>query len=163
MVRVRRRRVSTGLLWLPRSALEQMREQAREHAPVEHGGMLLGWVTDGQLVVSRLVAAGPGANATRNSFVADGRWQQRELEQIYTASGRTVTYLGDWHSHPHGSRLPSRRDHETASAIAKHIDARAPGPVTVILRRGARGWRPHPYRLRDGTFQRLVLRLYQER
>jgi integrative and conjugative element protein (TIGR02256 family) len=163
VLRARRRRLSAGLLWLPRSAVEQMREQADARAPLEHGGMLLGWESDGQLVVSRLVGAGPHAKASRNSFAADGAWQQVQLERIYAASGRTVTYLGDWHSHPHGSRRPSKRDRETAAGIARHRGSRASEPVTLIFHRGVRGWAPYPYRLTGGRFRKLTVMPYPQR
>ncbi len=140
-----------------------MRAQAREHAPRECGGMLLGWETGGQIVVSELVPAGPNAVHARSSFIGDGEWQQGELERIYRASGRRVTFLGDWHSHPRGSRRPSGRDQDTARAVAQADGGRTPEPVTLILCRGTRGWRAHPYRQRDGRLQPLALRVYPDR
>jgi integrative and conjugative element protein (TIGR02256 family) len=161
VLRARRRRsLSVGVVWLPGSALAQMRAQARRHKPLEHGGMLLGWESDGQLVVSQLVDAGPKMKATRSSFAPDGDWQQRQLEGIYADSGRTVTYLGDWHSHPRGSRRPSGRDQQTATMIAAVEESRTPEPVSIILRKGTRGWQPYGYRQREGRLQPLSIAMY---
>jgi proteasome lid subunit RPN8/RPN11 len=49
-----------------------------------------------------------------------------------------VTYLGDWHSHPHGPARPSGQDRETAAAIAACEQARTPYPITLILGRNRR-------------------------
>lgn len=53
------------------------------------------------------IAAGPRARRARESFEADGAWQEEQLAAAYERSRRTVTYLGDWHSHPRGPARPS--------------------------------------------------------
>jgi integrative and conjugative element protein (TIGR02256 family) len=109
------------------------------------------------------VGAGPRASRTRSSFLPDGAGRQHELERIYTGSGCHVTYLGDSHSHPHGSRRPSGRDCETARAVSRAPEARAAEPVTLIVCRGVRGWQAHAYRLREDELRPLRVKLYPPR
>lgn len=85
----------------------------------------MGWESGGHVVVSEMVGPDPLARHTRSGFLADGDWQQRELELIYATSALEVTHLGDWHSHPHGSRRPSSRDQDTAQKTESD-DGRTP-------------------------------------
>lgn len=52
---------------------------------------------------------------------------------MYARSGRRITYLGDWHSHPVGAPRPSRRDLRVARLIAGAPEARASEPLLCIL------------------------------
>ena len=99
--------------------------------------MLLGYVAPPsdpeQLMIEHALGPGPGATHERHRFVPDGAWQQEQLADAYEASGRITTYLGDWHSHPAGTAVPSRRDHRTARSIARTASARNRRPLTVIV------------------------------
>jgi integrative and conjugative element protein (TIGR02256 family) len=156
-------RVATPVLWLPRPLLAQITEQGEHHAPLETGGMLLGWRHERAIVVTSQIPAGPGAKRSQQSFTPDGDWQQRRLDEAYEQSGRTVTYLGDWHSHPRGSGHPSPIDRKTAAAVAAEPMARTCAPVTMILGRRhprRRRWRARPFLLRNGSFRRIRLIVY---
>lgn len=122
--------------------------------------MLLGWEADGQVVVHVLIGPGPKARYTPYRFEPDGHWQQHQLDVTYHRSDRTVTYLGDWHSHPRGSSSPSSCDTDTAADISGWHPARTPQPITLILYRRRRRWRPCVHRYRDGTFEPLEIALY---
>jgi integrative and conjugative element protein (TIGR02256 family) len=162
-LRCRPGRVSRPALWLPRALLTQITEQGEDHTPMETGGMLLGWRQERAIVVTAQIEAGPGARRGQQAFTPDGDWQQRRLEEAYEQSGRTVTYLGDWHSHPRGSGRPSPKDRETAVAVAGEPLARASMPVTMILGRRQpwrRRWRARPFLFRDGSFHRIPLIVY---
>jgi integrative and conjugative element protein (TIGR02256 family) len=91
----------------------------------------------------------------------DGRWQQSLLETAYAESGRTLAYLGDWHSHPRGPRRPSGPDRDTAAAVAASVPARAPQPLTLIIARRVGRWSAHSYRFADYALVRAALRVYE--
>jgi integrative and conjugative element protein (TIGR02256 family) len=155
--------VGRSALWLPRPLLTQITEQGEQHAPLETGGMLLGWRQEQAIVVTAQVEAGPCAQRGPQCFMPDGDWQQHRLEEVYEQSGRKVTYLGDWHSHPRGSGHPSPKDRETAAAVAAEPLARASMPVTMILGRRypwRRRWRARPFLYRNGSFRRIRLIVY---
>lgn len=101
----------------------------------------------------------------RTSFAPDGQWQQRQFAAVYEQSGRTVTYLGDWHSHPQGFPRPSGQDRKTAADIAASEQARTPYPITLILGRGRRRAQPiaRVYIHLEGKLRRAALRVHGER
>lgn len=112
-----------------------MSTEARSKFPNETGGVLVGyWSADGrQVVIVDIVGPGPGAKHSKTSFCPDGSFHIEEVERIYNTSGRVVTYLGDWHTHPTGGNTPSDRDQRTLKMIACDPEARAPCPVMAIL------------------------------
>jgi integrative and conjugative element protein (TIGR02256 family) len=158
-VRARDDHVATGRLWLSAGVLERMIAEARRTEPLESGGVLLGWHDQDnlELVVARVL--GPGLEAThrRTRFSPDGDWHREQIAEAYEASGRTVSYLGDWHSHPGGSSAPSRRDERTARRIARSRSARARRPVMLILPGKADTWRPTAYRFVAQRLQRMKI------
>lgn len=120
---------------LPQSVLEQMILEAERAFPKESGGALMGYrdVDDEDLIqVVDQIGPGPRAIHQTHRFEPDGKWQARQIASAYQESGRVVTYLGDWHSHPRGSSTPSSLDRSTARDIARCEAARAPNPLILI-------------------------------
>jgi integrative and conjugative element protein (TIGR02256 family) len=156
-------RLSIPTVWIPTALLAHLYEFAREHAPLETGGMLLGWRNQGKVAINATIDAGPGAQRKRTSFIPDGHWQQRQLAAVYEQSGRIATYLGDWHSHPRGPVRPSGQDHETAAAVASCEQARTPNPITLILgpSRGRAQLVAHVYIHTDGKLRRASLQVHE--
>lgn len=143
-------RVPSATLWITTAALEAAQAEGSTHAPEESGGVLLGWrgPARSEYVVTDLLGPGPGASHERTRFEPDYPWQERQIADRYEASGRRVTYLGDWHTHPGGPARPSRRDVRTLVTIARSPAARIPDPIMVVLGGGG-PWRPAAWRLRE--------------
>lgn len=130
--------MTRATIWLPVSVLRRMVVAAERHGAHETGGMLVGYEggeSASEIVVTDLIDAGPRATRDEYAFCADGGWQRKQLARLYKESGRVSTFLGDWHSHPHGLPLPSKVDVKTAARTAANERARAPRPLTVILGR----------------------------
>lgn len=87
----------------------------------------------GEVVVLSTIGAGPQARRGATWLKPDHEWQLRQLEDVYVRSGRTVTYLGDWHTHPGGTPVPSWRDRRTLRAVRRSARARAPRPLMMIV------------------------------
>jgi integrative and conjugative element protein (TIGR02256 family) len=133
------------------SVLREMKAEAQDRFPAESGGVLLGYRYPSRrepLRVVRLIGPGPKARHRPHRFEPDGAWQDAEIARAYEESGRTLDYLGDWHSHPRAGGRPSGLDRSTAREIAECEEARAPHPLFVILHGGPEGWSPAPYRYR---------------
>lgn len=148
-------------VWIAASALVLVAKEAERYPGSETGGMLLGYWQGDIVVVT--CASGPGSAAQRGRtwFRPDQDWQTEYLARIYAASGRTITYLGDWHTHPGGTAKPSRTDRKTMRAVRREPAARQPRPLMAIVAPGPDsspvlwcllGWRRPlvlPYRMFD--------------
>jgi integrative and conjugative element protein (TIGR02256 family) len=110
-----------------------MRDEAARRDPHETGGVLLGYWADAEVVVADIVGPGPDALHGPMRFVPDTEYQEVEIARRYEASGRVVTYLGDWHTHPRGPGGISRLDLRTLHTIAREPAARAPVPVMLVV------------------------------
>jgi len=152
-----------GECWFHPEALNALLEEASRWPMRETGGALLGWRDERSAVITHVLGPGPNATHGWSHFEPDGKWQQREGERIYLASGRTVAYLGDWHTHPHGQPQPSRQDRKTAKLIAEDVRFRAPRPLYAIagkpwyhLRNSE--WELKMMQWQDGSLQDIRLR-----
>lgn len=121
--------------WFDRRAHRKLTGEARHWKLRETGGALLGWREDDQTVVAHVLGPGPNAVHRQHSFEPDGPWQQRQGAHIYRDSGRMVTFLGDWHTHPFGAPMPSSQDSKTATMLADDPRFRTPVPLYAILGR----------------------------
>ncbi len=149
--------LAPGHLWLAADAVELMIAEAQRTEPLESGGVLLGWAAleGGDLLAAMMLGPGPAAVHKRARFSPDTAWQRSEIARAYEASGRILTYLGDWHSHPGGGQTPSRRDERTGRRIARSRSARAAAPLIVILSGRQGAWHPAAYRYLDGRLRRM--------
>lgn len=152
------------IVWLRRGIVHEMIVATERHGHVETGGMLIGYEgadRPGEVVITELIDAGPRARRGEYEFHPDGRWQRRKLARVYKESGRVATFLGDWHSHPHGLPLPSETDVETAARTAANERARAPRPLTIIVGRDDDGeWILIAFRYSAGELIPARLRVF---
>ena len=102
--------------------------------PLETGGVLMGYVDRraAAVVVTHVVGPGPGAVHERTAFSPDQEWHESEVARLYAESGRTCTYLGDWHTHPDGQPVLSSADRATLRTIARSPEARCQRPLILI-------------------------------
>jgi integrative and conjugative element protein (TIGR02256 family) len=147
----------SGICWIRRSALEDLLAEAARWPVRETGGALLGHREGELAVVEAVLGPGPGAVHGYAHFEPDAEWQQREGERAYERSGRTVAFLGDWHTHPRGGPWPSQQDQETAEAIAGDGGFRAPRPLYGIASKPWYGLRESAWRLRMLEWHRGTL------
>lgn len=129
-------------MWLDSSVLTAMKVEAKRSFPLETGGVLVGYASedDAEQVLRFASGPGPGALHTTSRFVPDHDYQSEFVRMLYNRTGRTHTYLGDWHSHPNGRAAMSFTDCRTLSRIAKCKQARAPMPLMIILAGGPDEW-----------------------
>lgn len=102
--------------------------------PLETGGVLMGyWGSANEAVITAVIGPGPKAMHKKRSFRPDSAYHEQEIARLYAESGRTETYLGDWHTHPGAAAYMSFRDEETLNTIANYQEARLQRPLMMIL------------------------------
>jgi integrative and conjugative element protein (TIGR02256 family) len=135
-------------LWIAKLVLAQMRKLASEYAPLETGGMLLGYESERHdPVITALVGAGPAARHRRLRFRPDYNYQQSRLEAHFTLTQGRETYLGDWHTHPSGACALSWLDKRVLARIARTPASGTTRPIMAVLADGAPEWRLHVSKL----------------
>ena len=105
--------------------LETIAAEARTWAPMETGGCFAGYYASGtaEVVITHTIGPGPKARHAEGKFVPDRKYHDKELEKLWKSSGRTVRYIGDWHSHPGGPSELSYVDREFMRHALKTRDA----------------------------------------
>lgn len=119
---------------MKKSVLLAIQEEATLWGDKETGGVLMGyWSDEDTAVITTLVGPGQRAIHKPEFFIPDQVYHEKEIERIYTASNRTETYLGDWHTHPHARAYLSQQDKSTLRKIARYKPARLSKPLMFIL------------------------------
>jgi integrative and conjugative element protein (TIGR02256 family) len=85
----------------------------------ENGGILIGGQRGPHLDVVEMTVPASGDMATRYSFRRLDALHQRIARRMWRAAKETVTYIGEWHAHPHGGIEPSGTDMSTWKAVTR--------------------------------------------
>lgn len=117
---------------IPRHALAEITEHGWSRFPFETGGILLGTAQGHDIHIRHVIGPGPNATHERYKFTPDAEWQAAQVAELWSTD-TTITYLGDWHTHPEGTTRFSHLDEQTARDIAAYDDARQPNPVMLVL------------------------------
>lgn len=128
--------------WLPHGLFEDMKLLAKASFPLETGGVLMGYIADnGEVVVEKLIGPGPTAKHGSHHFEPDAIYQQALLEQYFVESQGRTTYLGDWHTHPHGTAILSSTDKQTLARIGTTPSSQNKHPVMAVLAGDGKDWK----------------------
>lgn len=89
---------------------------------LETGGTLIGMINERlKIVYVTRTLSDPNAIKRKESFVIGGVDHREEFDEVIRKSGRQLQLVGQWHSHPNGSVLPSHTDLTTMSAIREEM------------------------------------------
>ena len=121
--------------WLNKMVLESLSIEAKAKYPLETGGVLMGYFGEPGNVPVIIYASGPGPNAIhlKDCYSPDQEFDESIIATIYMESGRQITYLGDWHTHPAPIDKLSYKDRKTLKKIATYKNARVNMPLMLIL------------------------------
>lgn len=124
-------------LWISRPALAEITSLAEQYAPLETGGVLLGWRKGPDRIVAAVVGPGPRALHGRHMFLPDHAWQLTQIDQAFAGTGGDLDYLGDWHTHPDGAAELSALDRTTLQKLGRRtVDA----VMAIAAPTGEEGW-----------------------
>lgn len=116
----------TDMIWIQESARRDFLRYRSDTFPLENGGILLGYSTEESGVRHWVIssATGPGKRAKhgRYRFTPDDDHHTNEAKRHYYQTGGYEYYLGDWHTHPNATCLPSILDRVTLYRNARRAD-----------------------------------------
>jgi integrative and conjugative element protein (TIGR02256 family) len=138
-------------VWVEDSARAELIKEAEKFPDKETGGALMGFFAETGGVVTHVIGPGPGAFHGKTSFQQDNEWVQEMIDHHYMETGRTETYLGDWHTHPGGSGYLSDPDRKVLRIIARKSWPKLPIPLMLILCGGS-PWEFKAWTTRRGFF-----------
>jgi integrative and conjugative element protein (TIGR02256 family) len=92
----------------PVEAIAQYRQDHNSKA--EAGGILLGYRREAHLHVTVATVPQPSDQRRRFWFSRSYKYHQQVALQHWEASVGEMDYLGEWHTHPEGSPMPSSLD-----------------------------------------------------
>ena len=113
--------------------LDEMMQDLLLWYPNETGGVLMGYWSSNEAIITGIIYGGPSAIRAKMSFIPDHTYQKISIAEWYKKSERTETYLGDWHTHPNANAYLSIIDKQTFRKIANYKQARLTNPIMIVL------------------------------
>lgn len=124
----------TPRVWVAEHVLRAIAREAQQHAPLESGGILLGYRSaDREEVVTHALGPGPDAHHRREVFVPDYAHDRRVAVDGWEQSGGSEYYVGDWHSHPESEPYLSDRDRKVMQSIALDRESQLVHPLMIVV------------------------------
>ncbi len=113
----------------------KMLEMAQSHSPNEVGTSLVGCYSDNGFEASVLDLAplSPDSKGSRTSFYRGTVGLQKFFTKLQETFSCKRHYVGEWHSHPDATPLPSQRDDRQQLAIAKDANTNCPECILVLI------------------------------
>lgn len=121
---------------LPDDVLLSMERSKVEEAPTETGGCLMGVIDHARkrIEIASIIPAPPDSVRSATSFERGIEGLVEQVEEIEVHTMGTLTYVGEWHTHPPcvGS-FPSRVDRSTLADLARdRHDEERPAVMVII-------------------------------
>lgn len=111
-----------------------MTELAQTHYPKEVGTSLVGCYSDDGFEASVLDLAplSSDSKGSRTSFYRGIAGLRKFFAKLCRSSAGRRHYVGEWHSHPNGTPIPSGTDNRNQLAIAKDSKTDCPECILII-------------------------------
>lgn len=123
---------------LPGTLATQLQQQMRSALPNETGGLLVGFLHPKRKVfyITRSLSPPPDSQGWPYAFRLGIRDVPQQLEQISDRTGGLIRYVGEWHSHPHGSASLSNLDLQAVQQISRSLKGRQPTHIMIVTEEG---------------------------
>lgn len=118
-----------GAILLSKCLLRRMQEERSSHLPLETGGFLLGLRRGLHIEITEATLEGPQDRSTRRSFERRDPGHAKLAVAAWEAGDGKVGLVGDWHSHPVGSPMPSAADRGAWLTLAQNLKSAAVGII----------------------------------
>jgi len=108
-------------------------EKGKSHYPNEFGGILVGYYSQDNTYLHITDTILPKTfKASKFSFERSTKGIERKLGIYYKEIPKQF-YVGEWHTHPDNSPIPSLTDISALNAIINNQDACLANPVLLII------------------------------
>lgn len=113
--------------------LKKMRKHGKEHYPNEYGGLLVGRYSDDlKSVLIEQTVLPKEFKSSRFKFERGVRGLKKVLHDFFKQTP-SLSYVGEWHTHPDGTSVPSITDVAALRMIAQHDEVFIENPVLLII------------------------------
>jgi integrative and conjugative element protein (TIGR02256 family) len=119
-------------IFIKPAVLAIVKQEMAKASATETGGVLVGYLHNGELVVTGASGPGPRAKLEKYGVLIDGKYAQRFCDQARRSSSGRDDYVGDWHCHPGRSLKPSHWDHDAMATMAEFGASPTTQPVSLI-------------------------------
>lgn len=122
---------SSGYILVPLDVIRTMESFIQTPtSPTEAGGIFIGYYRGIHIEVVSCTTPYPRDQRTPILFDRKDPRHQKEVLKHWKSSGNTLTYVGEWHTHPENVPTPSSRDLKTwKNIIHKH----RPFPIFFLI------------------------------
>lgn len=124
----------TGLrIFIEQRLIDKLVRYGRNHYPNEFGGVLVGYYSNDKRTVNIIESILPtDFKSTRTSFERGVEGLEEALEGYYDQD-RPLIYVGEWHTHPDNSPIPSATDISAINTIINNKNTSIANPVLLII------------------------------
>ena len=99
-----------GYVLFDQRALRVLQEYIQHAGECEAGGVLLGCYRGSHIEVVSATRPGPGDIRKPLSFIRRCSSHKQEALKQWNESDKSITYIGEWHTHPQIKPYPSQTD-----------------------------------------------------
>lgn len=112
-----------------------MTDMAQTHYPNEVGTSLVGYYSNDGFEASILGLAplSSDSKGSRTSFYRGTAGLRKFFAKLYQICSGKRYYVGEWHSHPDATPIPSGKDNRNQLEIAEDIETDCPECILVII------------------------------
>lgn len=113
--------------------LNSLVEKGKSHYPNEFGGFLVGYYANNNMHLLITDSIYPKSfKASKYSFERSTKGIEKKLGNYFEGTPKKF-YVGEWHTHPDNSPIPSTTDISAINAIINNKDACLANPVLLII------------------------------
>lgn len=101
------------MVFISEPLIDRMRSIMYDKSPNETGGALLGsvFLYPKVVVITDIIDAPPDSVETPSLFILGVEGLEQKIKDTEKKTNGKVTYLGTWHSHPHGGKASQTDEH----------------------------------------------------
>ena len=136
----RRRKQNGWRIFFDDMLESKLREYRNAKLPNETGGVLIGAYDMPRKIVYVVDATGapPDSQECPRGFLRGSEGLQEAVQKMQEATSGMLGYIGEWHSHPTGSIVPSKPDRDVIKWVSETLDDEGQMGVVGILGSGKR-------------------------